>query len=351
MEARKKPKKPLELDEKLRVWEGRFQVLTELTSEWYWEQDEKCRFTLVTGGTLGHGFDTKNFLGTYRWDRGAVPVGDGGSWDKHKAALKARRPFADFLFKRPDPKGGMRYISTSGQPIVDDKGRFRGYRGTAKDVTDTRRAQELQNLEHSVTHSIAEAESVTAAMTAAIRAICETEGWECGRYFRPDSEAGALRLGESWGIQDPAIQEFLERSREIVYRPDVGLMGRVWQSGQPLWVADLTRDSRAQRAASGADAGIRGGFVFPVRSEGKVIGVLGFNSRQVRETDEGLLKAILVIGSQIGQFLERKRAEEEQRRFRTAMDASADLMLLIDPTSLRYVDVNDAACRALGYSR
>jgi diguanylate cyclase (GGDEF)-like protein/PAS domain S-box-containing protein len=58
-----------------------------------------------------------------------------------------------------------------------------------------------------------------------------------------------------------------------------------------------------------------------------------------------------VIGSQIGQFLERKRAEEEQRRFRAAMDASADLMLLIDPTSLLYVDVNDAACRALGYSR
>src|SRR5438034_1088944 len=74
MEARKKPKKPLALDEKLRVWEERFQVLTELTSEWYWEQDENCRFTLVTGGTLGHGIDTKNFLGTYRWDRGAVPA-------------------------------------------------------------------------------------------------------------------------------------------------------------------------------------------------------------------------------------------------------------------------------------
>ena len=134
MEARKKPKKPPDLREKSRQWEERFQVLTELTSEWYWEQDENCRFTLVTGGTLGHGIDTKNFLGTYRWDRGAVPVGDGGNWDKHKAALKARQPFTDFLFKRPDPKGGMRYISTSGQPIVDGKGRFRGYRGTAKDA-------------------------------------------------------------------------------------------------------------------------------------------------------------------------------------------------------------------------
>ena len=352
MGTKKNPSKPRDPNEELRRWGERFESLIELSSEWYWEQDEAFRFTLVTGSSAGHGgIDTKKFLGTYRWDRGAVPVGDGGSWDKHKAALKARQPFTDFLFKRPDSKGGMRYISTSGQPVFDDKGGFRGYRGIAKDITDARRAQELQNLEHSVAHSIAAAESVTAAMTAAIRAICETEGWECGRYFRPDSEAGVLRFGESWGIQDPAIQEFLERSREIVYSPGTGLMGRVWQSGQPLWVADLTRDSRAQRAAFGADAGIRGGFVFPVRSERKVIGVLGFNSRQVRETDEGLLKAILVIGSQIGQFLERKRAEEEQRRFRAAMDASADLMLLIDPTSLLYVDVNDAACRALGYSR
>ena len=355
MEARKKPKKPPDLREKSRQWEERFQVLTELTSEWYWEQDENCRFTLVTGGTLGHGIDTKNFLGTYRWDRGAVPVGDGGNWDKHKAALKARQPFTDFLFKRPDPKGGMRYISTSGLPIVDGKGRFRGYRGTAKDVTDTRRAQELQSLEHSVAHSIAEAESVTAGMTAVIQAICETESWECGRYLRVDEEVGALRLDVSWGVPERAIQRYLERSgdlsREVAYKPGVGLIGQVWQSGQPLWVADVTKDARVLQTAFTSDVGIRGGFVFPVISEGKTIGVLAFNSRQVREPDERLLKAILAIGSQIGQFLERKRAEGEQRRFRAAMDASADLMLLIDPSSLRYVDVNDAACRALGYSR
>src|SRR6266581_6649192 len=352
MEARKKPEKPLDPDEKLRLWEERFQALTELASEWYWEQDENCRFTLMTGSTLGHGgIDTKNFLGTHRWDRDAVPVGDGGSWDKHKAALKARQPFTDFLFKRPGSQGEVRYISTSGQPVFDDKGRFRGYRGIAKDITETKRAEELQSLEHSVAQWIAEAESVQAAMTAVIRAICETEGWECGRYFRPDPEAGVLRFGESWGVPEPAIQQFIERSRGITYKPGVGLMGRVWQSGQPLWVADVTRDSRAQRAAFTVDVGIRGGFVFPVKSEGKVIGVLAFNSRQVRAPEERALKAILAIGSQIGQFLERKRAEEEQRRFRAAMDASADLMLLIDRFSMRYIDVNDAACRALGYTR
>ncbi|HYS76262.1 MAG TPA: diguanylate cyclase, partial [Burkholderiales bacterium] len=352
MEARKKPEKPLDPDEKLRLWEERFQALTELASEWYWEQDENCRFTLMTGSTLGHGgIDTKNFLGTHRWDRDAVPVGDGGSWDKHKAALKARQPFTDFLFKRPGSQGEVRYISTSGQPVFDDKGRFRGYRGIAKDITETKRAEELQSLEHSVAQWIAEAESVAAAMTAVIRAICETEGWECGRYFRPDQEAGVLRFGESWGVPEPAIQQFIERSRGITYKPGVGLMGRVWQSGQPLWVADVTQDARAIRSAFTDDIGIRGGFVFPVISEAKTIGVLAFNSREARKADERLLKAILAIGGQIGQFLERKRAEEEQRRFRAAMDASADLMLLIDRASMRYIDVNDAACRALGYTR
>src|SRR6266705_2147480 len=352
MEARKKPEKPLDPDEKLRLWEERFQALTELASEWYWEQDENCRFTLMTGSTLGHGgIDTKNFLGTHRWDRDAVPVGDGGSWDKHKAALKARQPFTDFLFKRPGSQGEVRYISTSGQPVFDDKGRFRGYRGIAKDITETKRAEELQSLEHSVAQWIAEAESVAAAMTAVIRAICETEGWECGRYFRPDQEAGVLRFGESWGVPEPAIQQFIERSRGITYKPGVGLMGRVWQSGQPLWVSDVTQDARAIRSAFTDDIGIRGGFVFPVISEAKTIGVLAFNSREARKADERLLKAILAIGGQIGQFLERKRAEEEQRRFRAAMDASADLMLLIDRASMRYIDVNDAACRALGYTR
>jgi diguanylate cyclase (GGDEF)-like protein/PAS domain S-box-containing protein len=359
MDTRKTPKNPKrsrDADEALRESEKRFQALIELSSEWYWEQDEDWRFTLVTGSAVGHGgIGPEKFVGTYRWDRGAVPVGDGGSWDPHKAALQSRQPFSDFLFKRAGSKSDVRTISTSGQPIFDKEGCFRGYRGIAKDVTQSRRADQLLALEHAVSRRLTEAESASAALKAVIRAICETEDWECGRYFRVDEEAGALRFAESWGVPEPAIQQFLDRSRQrshdIVYKPGVGLMGQAWQSGQPLWVADVTKDARALQTAFTVDVGIRGGFVFPVISEGKTIGVLAFNSRQVREPDERLLQAILTIGGQIGQFLERKRAEEGQRRFRAAMDASADLMLLVDRASMRYIDVNDAACRALGYSR
>ncbi len=345
MAAGKNPRRPKTLSEE------RLKSVLELSSDWYWEQDKNLRFTLFSGKTFGEaGFESASLIGRTRWEIPGARF-EPGERLAVQAKLDARQPFTDHEYEVVGPDGFARHISASGVPVLDDSGRFAGYRGIAKDITERKRAEELQSLEHAVAHSIAQAESVTAAMTAVIRAICETESWECGRYFRPDNEASVLRFGESWGVPEPAIQEFIERSHGINHRQGSGLMGRVWQSGQPLWVADVTKDSRALRAGFTDDLGIRGGFVFPVKSEGKTIGVLAFNSRQVREPDERLLKAILAIGSHIGQFLERKRAEEEQRRFRAAMDASADLMLLIDRSSMRYIDVNDAACRALGYTR
>src|SRR5216684_5382717 len=86
MEARKNPKKPQDLNGALRQYKERFESLIGHSSDWYWEQDEAYRFTVVTGSNLNlTGIDPKQVLGTARWDRGAVPVGDDGSWDKHKA--------------------------------------------------------------------------------------------------------------------------------------------------------------------------------------------------------------------------------------------------------------------------
>ncbi len=330
MGARKNPNKPRDSNEELRRWEERFESLIELSSEWYWEQDEDHRFTLVTGSSAGHGgIDPKRFLGTYRWDRGAVPVGDGGSWDKHKAVLEAKQPFSDFLFKRTDSKGDVRTISTSGQPVFDDKGRFRGYRGIAKDVTTSRRAEQLLALEHAVSRRFADAESTAGALEAVIHAICETENWECGRYLRVDERAGVLRCVEAWGIQTEAIQRFLTSSRSVTYAPGAGLAGRVWQAGQPLWLADVGKDPRAAQISLIREIGLHGAIFFPVMTEGKTIGVLAFNSREVREPEERLLQALRVIGSQIGQFVQRRQAEdvlrESEERFRSLTVLSSDM--------------------------
>jgi PAS domain S-box-containing protein len=323
-----------------------------LSAESYWEQDENLRFTLIEpGGAAVQQPDPESLIGAFRWDRGAVPLVDGGSWEAHKAILQSRQPFKDFLFSRPTAAGELRHYTASGTPLFDDSGQFRGYCGVEKDITELRQVEVLQNLERSVAQWISEAENATVAIVAVIRAICTMEGWDCGRYFRPDHEASGLHLHAFWGVADPAVQHFLEHSRHLVYKAGMGLMGRVWQSGQPLWVADVNKDGRALRAGHTPNLEIKGAFVFPVIAEGKTIGVLSFNSRRAREPDARLLQAILSIGRQTGQLLERKRVEDEQRQFRAAMDASTDVMLLVDRASMRFIDVNEAACTTLGYTR
>jgi diguanylate cyclase (GGDEF)-like protein/PAS domain S-box-containing protein len=192
---------------------------------------------------------------------------------------------------------------SAGRPLYDIT--------AAEDITARKRNEQLLALEQTVNRSIAEAESESAAVQAAIRAICEKENWESGRYWRVDESAGVLRFGESWCVPGSTFEEFVEQWSVVVYRPGEGLAGKAWQSGEPQWAADITQDERLGQKLLALRSGMRGVFAFPVISEGKSIGVLVFNSREVRERQDELVQAIRMIGGQMGQFLKRKQAEEK----------------------------------------
>ena len=307
----------------LELASGRLHTVLELSSEWYWEQDENYRFTMLVGAGLEQtGLHSEEYIGRTRWAHDAVAVSDGGSWEPHKAMLEARQPFTDFVFRRIDRNGEMQYLCTSGQPVFE-LGRFVGYRGIAKDVTSVQRADQLLRLEHMVARSVASADSASAALKSVLRSICETQGWECGRYFGWNEDAAALRMEEFWHVPSAGLERFIEQSREISYGPGVGLLGVAFESAKPLWVMDIEKDGRIQKGIA-RDAGMHGTFLFPVMAEGQRIGVLSFHSQKVREPDDRLLQAVGVIGSQIGQFLSRKQGEE-RIRYLAAHDALTSL--------------------------
>src|SRR5215831_1731368 len=214
-----------------------------------------------------------------------------------------------------------------------------------------KRAEQLLRLEHAVARCVTEADSVSGGLKAVIRVVCEALDWDCGRFFRVDDEAGVLRFDEFWAKPGPQFDLYIERSRKVTYDPGVGLLGVVWKTGEPLWVADVGRDPRASRKTIASEAGMHSAFVFPVSSGGKIIGALGFNSREIREPDENLLEAIHVIGAQIGQFVQRKQAEEvlrqSEERFRSLTELSSDWYWEQDE-NFRFTMFSDNLHRRLG---
>src|SRR6185436_3442993 len=144
-----------------------------------------------------------------------------------------------------------------------------------------KRAELLLELEYSVARRLADADSETAALNAVIRTVCEAQGWDCGRYFRLDEAAGVLCFDQSWGVPAAAVEQFLEHSRGMVVRPGTGLTGRVYESGQPLWVLSGSPDADVSPLALARETRGEGAFVFPVVAEDRTIGVLAFTSRTV----------------------------------------------------------------------
>jgi GAF domain-containing protein len=127
------------------------------------------------------------------------------------------------------------------------------------------------------------------------------------------------------------LPEFEDVSRQTVLAHGVGLPGRVWASGEPAWIPDVVADPNFPRAGNREREGLHGAFALPILTNRRVVGVMEFFSREIREPDEDLLRMLTQVGAHIGQFMERKRAEEELERFFTL---SLDLLCLADSTAI-----------------
>src|SRR5688572_14645233 len=306
---------------------SRFTVL-DLTSDWYWEQDAELRFTHVEvrNDAVAEKALAERIVGKKRWETG---VEIEGGWDAHRAVLESRSPFRDVLMWRNLPDGARRYISVSGEPMFDSRGRFSGYRGVGRDITKQKRIQQLLKLDQAVTLRLAESESAAQAVNGALQAICDSLRWDASELWTPDPAAGVLRRFSAWAAPgDPGAQRYIEASKDLAFGPGAGLVGTVWQSGEPVWVADYTADPRALRKPLADETGLRAAAIFPIRTGERAAAVLQFTSRRMRPPDKRLWQTLGAIGTQIGQYLSRAEAEravrESEARFRALTNLSSD---------------------------
>ena len=185
----------------------------------------------------------------------------------------------------------------------------------AADVTERRLEAVRLSAQYAVTRVLAEASDLAAGAPRILQVICEGLGWPVGAIWRVVEKDNLLRCVEIWHAPFAPVEEFNKATRTRTFARGVGLPGRVWSQAQPAWIDDATRDPNFPRASIAAREDLHAAFGFPILLGAQVLGVLEFFSHEIQQPDAKLLEMMGAIGSQIGQFIERKNAEDELRMY------------------------------------
>jgi two-component system, cell cycle sensor histidine kinase and response regulator CckA len=216
----------------------------------------------------------------------------------------------------------------------------RYFTGVIRDITERKRAERRQAAQYEVTRALAEARTLKEVVPHVMRAVCEGLDWDYGALWRverggrtrgggrAEPEDERLRFIEAWHGEKVRAAEVEKFSRQRDFGRGEGLLSaKVWGEERALWVEDVASDPTFLRAAAAAKDGLHAALAFPILLHGEVLGVMEFFSREVRAPDESMLRMLAQVGSQLGQVIERRRAEEEQARLREEIIRVQDELL------------------------
>jgi signal transduction histidine kinase/PAS domain-containing protein len=204
------------------------------------------------------------------------------------------------------PGRRQRTLLTDAQPILGHDGGILGAVVAAHDVTDRWRVERFHDCEMAVSRVLAEAHGMYDAAPEVLRMVTETLGWQHAQLWLVDDEAQLLRraaVHHTGGNAALRVPEQLPCGE--------GLAGRAWQDGHPIWVRDVTTDATLM-ADDADDHGLRTALALPVPSGESTLAVLVLYADVVEDPQELLVTLLQGVAAQIGQFLERHRAQELQ---------------------------------------
>ncbi len=210
--------------------------------------------------------------------------------------------------------GTERPIDDSAAPIKDDRGNVVGVVLVFRDVSERKRAEELRFVRHAVTHALSEAKTLEDGAIGVLQAVCDNLGWDVGFFWMFHEGQGALTCRQSWHRPGAPVADFERASCTRTFAKGEGLPGRVWESGKPAWILDIAHDDNFPRLGPAVRYGLRSAFACPVAIGSETLGVIEFFTKRIREPDPGLLETMTTIAGSVGQYIERKSAEEGLRR-------------------------------------
>lgn len=235
--------------------------------------------------------------------------------------------------------------------VMRDVPKIPGERSSGGGQSSEERAQLHLRLQYTVSQILAEADNEHEACARILSTICENLEWQWGAFWIRRGDE--LRLLACWHGSECATHEFDQISRACAFTPGEGMPGRVWMERAAVWVDDFCHDTAMPRRLAAANCNLHAAIGIPITGQ-EVLGVIELFNSEILSADNELLKMLAAIGAQIGQFLERKRAEqalaESQGLFQGVFQGARDAILLANNQG-RFIEANPAATRLLGRGR
>jgi PAS domain S-box-containing protein len=205
-------------------------------------------------------------------------------------------------------KSGKRIdVSLTVSPVRNEKGEVVGAAKIVRDITERKQTERYLATQYSVTNILAASTSLNEAAQQVLETMCRGLRCDFGALWQVNEPHRLLTcLQTSSASAFPQLAKVCSGSS---FHEGVGLPGRVWETREPAWIHDLRADHNLPRGSAIAAEGFKSAFAFPIELREKIDGVIEFFSRDTREMDDKLVEMMTAIGSQLGQFLERKRAE------------------------------------------
>jgi PAS domain S-box-containing protein len=224
-----------------------------------------------------------------------------------------------------------------------------------RDITNRKRADQRRGVQYAVSWALAGARTLDVAISGILHAVAEGFGWQMGVFWSVDRSTDELCCYAIWRARDVAADDFVAASRQTRFKSGEGLPGQAWQSREPVSVTDVPQDVPLNpHLKAAADEGLHGAFAFPIEAGSQVLGVIELFSSDARPADLDLIMTVTAMGQQIGQFIERDRAEqavhESEARQRAILEGVPDCVVSIDQDG-RIVQFNAAAEQTFGYPR
>jgi len=182
------------------------------------------------------------------------------------------------------------------------------------------RSKRCLKVQYGVMTILSESKSVDEAASRILHHISGVLSWDLGMFWIADDVTKTLKNLDIWQVANGAGLEVVDVSRAGTFTLGKGLPGQIWEVNKPIWISDLRRDLSFSRCKIAMKEGFLSAFGFPISVGSKVLGVLEFFSREVRELDTEMLEAMATLGGQIGQFMNRLAAEKALKQAVSARD-------------------------------